>query len=127
MAFSSIRAALERHWAASDAGDFEAEHDIYSEDAVLDYPQSGERIRGRHNIREGRRAQPNEKRFSIRRIVGEGELWVSEITLTYDDVPPYVVSVMEFGEGSVVHETQYFSEPFEPGPSRALFVEKLGA
>ena len=45
-----IRAALDRHWAASDANDFEAEHRIYREDAVLEYPQSGERIRGRHNI-----------------------------------------------------------------------------
>jgi len=42
-----IRAALDRHWAASDANDFEAEHQIYREDAVLEYPQSGERIRGR--------------------------------------------------------------------------------
>ena len=41
-----IRAALDRHWAASDANDFEAEHQIYREDAVLEYPQSGERIRG---------------------------------------------------------------------------------
>ena len=42
-----IRAALDRHWAASDANDFEGEHQIYAEDAVLEYPQSGERIRGR--------------------------------------------------------------------------------
>ena len=42
-----IRAALERHWAASDASDFETEHEIYWNDAILDYPQSGERIRGR--------------------------------------------------------------------------------
>ena len=45
-----IRAALDRHWAASDANDFEAEHQIYREDAVLEYPQSGERIRGRRKI-----------------------------------------------------------------------------
>ena len=47
----TVRAALERHWDASDASDFKVEHEIYREDAVLDYPQSGERIRGRHNIR----------------------------------------------------------------------------
>ena len=45
-----IRAALDQHWAASDANDFETEHRIYHEDAVLEYPQSGERIRGRRNI-----------------------------------------------------------------------------
>jgi hypothetical protein len=54
-----IRAALDRHWAASDADDFEAEHEIYQEDAVLEYPQSGERIRRRRNIHASRTAQPN--------------------------------------------------------------------
>ena len=46
----NIRAALDRHWAASDANDFEAEHEIYHDDAVLEYPQSGERIHGRRKI-----------------------------------------------------------------------------
>lgn len=94
----AILAALQRHWAASDANDFEAEHDIYREDAVLDYPQSGERIRGRRTIQESRFVQPNKKRFTVRRIVGGGDLWVSEFVLTYDGVPSYVVSIMEFRE-----------------------------
>ena len=54
-----IRAALDRHWAASDANNFDEEHQIYREDAVLEYPQSGERIRGRRNIQASRFAQPN--------------------------------------------------------------------
>lgn len=122
-----VRTALERHWKASDACDFEAEHDIYREDAVLDYPQSGERIRGRRNIQESRTVQPNEKRFALRRIVGSGDLWVSEFVLTYDGVPSYTVSIMEFRDGLVAHETQYFGDPFEPGPSRAHLVEPIGA
>jgi ketosteroid isomerase-like protein len=73
-----IRAALDRHWAASDANDFEAEHQIYQEDAVLEYPQSGERIRGRHNIQASRFAQPNKKRFTVRRILGAADLWITE-------------------------------------------------
>ena len=48
----TIRQALERHWAASDASDFQVEHEVYREDAVLEYPQSGERLRGRRNIQE---------------------------------------------------------------------------
>jgi ketosteroid isomerase-like protein len=63
-----IRAALERHWAASDANDFETEHEIYCDDAILDYPQSGERIRGRRHIQLSRTAQPNKKRFNVKRI-----------------------------------------------------------
>jgi ketosteroid isomerase-like protein len=59
----TIRAVLDRHWATSDANDFEAEHEIYHDDAVPEYPQSGERIRGRRNIQASRSAQPNNKRL----------------------------------------------------------------
>jgi hypothetical protein len=121
-----IREQLDRHWAASDAQEFEVEHDIYREDALLEYPQSGERIRGRRNIQASRVAQPNAKRFEVRRIVGSGNLWVTEFILRYDGQPSYSVSVMEFSEGKVARETQYFADPFEPGPSRALWVERQG-
>src|SRR6201993_3061835 len=120
-----IRAALDRHWAASDANDFEREHDIYRDDAVLDYPQSGERIRGRRNIQQSRFVQPNKKRFTVRRMIGSGDLWVTEFVLTYDGVPSYTVSIMEFRDGLVAHETQYFGDRFEPAPSRAHLVERV--
>ncbi len=120
-----MRAALRRHWEASDANDFTPEHQIYRVDAVLDYPQSGERIRGRANIQASREAQPNAKRFTVRRVLGGGDLWVSELVMTYDGQPSYVVSIMEFDGTEVVHETQYFSDPFEPGPSRAQWVERM--
>ncbi len=123
---TEIRAALERHWAASDANDFETEHEIYRDDAVLEYPQSGERIRGRQQIQASRTAQPNQKRFTVRRIVGAGDLWVTEFVLTYDGQPSYTVSIMEFADGKVARETQYFADPFEPGPSRAQWVEPMG-
>ncbi|RTL53792.1 MAG: nuclear transport factor 2 family protein [Bradyrhizobiaceae bacterium] len=119
----AVRAALERHWEASDANDFRAEHEIYREDAVLYYPQSGERIRGRRNIEESRFVQPNKKRFTLKRIIGNGNLWVSEFILSYDGVPSYAVSIMEFREGLVASETQYFAASFDPAPSRAHLVE----
>jgi hypothetical protein len=119
-----VRDALLRHWAASDANDFETEHEIYRDDALLEYPQSGERIRGRQNIQASRTAQPNSKRFTVRRLLGGGELWISELVLTYDGQPFCVVSIMELEEGEVVRETLYFGEAFEPGPSRAQWVEK---
>jgi ketosteroid isomerase-like protein len=120
-----VRAALQRHWDASDVNDFDTEHEIYRADAVLDYPQSGERIRGRANIQASRSAQPNLKRFTVRRMLGSGDLWVSELVMTYDGQPSYVVSIMEFDAGQVVHESQYFGDPFEPGPSRAQWVERI--
>jgi hypothetical protein len=120
-----LRGVLERHWAASDANDLDVEHDIYRDDAHLGYPQSGERIRGRHNIGASRVAQPNAKRFKVRRIVGSGDLWVTDFILTYDGRPSYSVSVMAFLDGKVVRETQYFGQAFEPGPSRADLVERM--
>jgi len=94
-----IRAALDRHWAASDANDFEDEHQIYREDAVLEYPQSGERIRGRRKIQSSRAAQPNRKRFAVRRMIGAGDLWVTEYVLTYDGRPSCTVSIMSSSMG----------------------------
>jgi len=123
----TARAALQRHWDASDANDFNVEHEIYHENAVLDYPQSGERIRGRRNIQESRTVQPNKKRFAVRRIIGSGDLWVTEFTLSYDGIPSYAVSIMQFRAGLVANETQYFADRFDPGPSRAHLVERIGA
>ena len=120
----TVREALERHWNASDASDFKIEHEIYREDAVLDYPQSGERIHGRHNIQESRFVQPNKKRFTVRRMIGSGDLWVTEFVLTYDGKPSYAVSIMEFREGLVANKTQYFADKFDPAPSRAHLVEQ---
>ena len=120
-----VRTLLRQHWAASDDNDFDAEHAIYADHAILEYPQSGERIRGARNIQASRMAQPNRKRFKVGRVLGGGGLWISERILTYDEQPVYVVSIMEFEGGKVVRETQYFGEPFEPGPSRAQWAERV--
>ena len=120
-----IRAALDQHWAASDANDFETEHRIYHEDAVLDYPQSGERTRGRSNILNQRASQPSQKRFTVQRIIGGGDLWVTEFILTYDGKPSYTVSIMEFSGDKVARETQYFADAFVAPASRAQWVERM--
>ena len=120
-----IRAALDQHWAASDANDFDMEHRIYHEDAVLEYPQSGERTRSRRNIQNQRAGQPSKKRFTVRRIIGGGDLWVTEFVLTYDDKPSYTVSIMEFRGNKVARETQYFADPFVAPSSRAQWVERM--
>jgi ketosteroid isomerase-like protein len=119
-----IRAALDQHWAASDASDFETEHCIYLADAVLAYPQSGERFRGRRNIQSQRTNQPNKKRFTIQRIIGGGDLWITEFILTYDGKPSYTVSIMEFEGDKVARETQYFADPFMAPASRAQWAEQ---
>lgn len=119
------RAALDRHWAASASGDLEAEHDIYDDYAVCDYPQSGERIRGRRNLQALRGHHPGKPSgFHIRRTVGSGDLWVTEYVIEYEGKPFDTVSIMEFRDGKVVHETQYFAEPFPAPAWRAQWVER---
>jgi ketosteroid isomerase-like protein len=118
-----IRAALDRHWAASAAGDIEAEHEIYHADVLVEYPQSGERIRGRHNIQALRGHHPAKLSFTIRRILGSGNLWITEYVLSYNEQPTQTVSIMEFRDGKVAHETQYFADPFESPAWRTQWVE----
>jgi hypothetical protein len=118
--------ALIRHWHASAAGDAEAEHDIYHDDAICEYPQSGERILGRHNLQALRSHHPGKPAgFTVRRICGAGDLWITEYTITYQGRPAYTVSIMEFRNGKVVRETQYFADPFEAPAWRSQWVQRI--
>jgi hypothetical protein len=118
-------AAVEEHWRASEAGEPEAEHAIYAEDAILDYPQSGERFRGRATILAQRGGHPASRHFTVLRITGSRNLWVSECIISYDGVPAHSVSIMEFADAHVVHETQYFADPFPAPASRAALAEPM--
>jgi hypothetical protein len=122
---SRNRAAIEEHWRASESGETEAEHAVYAEDAILDYPQSGERFRGRATIAAQRGGHPASRHFTVLRITGGGNLWVSECVITYDGVPTHSVSIMEFARDQVVHETQYFADPFDAPASRAALAEPM--
>lgn len=119
------RVALTNHWQASESGDSEAEHAIYAADAILDYPQSGERFRGRATISVQRGGHPADRHFIVHRIVGSGNLWVSECVITYDGVATQSVSIMEFSHGYVIHETQYFADAFGAPEWRAALAEPM--
>ena len=124
---ADIRARVQQHWEASESGDIDLEHAIYADDAILDYPQSGERFRGRSKIQAQRGGHPAERHFTVRRIQGGGDLWVSECVITYDGAPTYSVSIMEMTDGLVTHETQYFADPFSASPARAALAETIPA
>jgi ketosteroid isomerase-like protein len=125
---AEARERIQQHWEASERGDLEAEHAIYSTDAILDYPQSGERFSGRSRIQAQRGDHPAERHFTVRRIQGRGGVWVSECVITYDGAPTYSISIMEIGgDGLVTHETQYFADPFDAAPGRAALAEPIPA
>ena len=124
---ADLRARIQQHWEASERGDIDAEHAIYAPDAILDYPQSGERFRGQSRIQAQRGGHPAQRHFTVRRIMGGGSLWVSEVVISYDGAPTYSLSVMEISDGLVTHETQYFAEPFDAAPGRAALAEPIPA
>jgi hypothetical protein len=121
----ATRAAIEQHWQASELGDTETEHAIYAMGAILDYPQSGERFRGRTTIAAQRGGHPADRHFSLLRITGTGNVWVSECVITYDGAPTYSVSIMEFADDKVAHETQYFADPFGAPAWRTALAEPM--
>jgi len=122
---AQARARILEHWRASERGDSAAEHAIYAADAILDYPQSGERFRGRATIVAQRGGHPADRHFTVLRISGTGDIWVSECVISYDGVPSHSVSIMELSGGLVAHETQYFADPFDPPRWRAALAELM--
>jgi len=121
-----IHEALNAHWHASALGDTNAEHDIYDDGVICDYPQSGERILGRNNLQALRSHHPGKPSgFNVKRIIGKGELWITEYTITYQEQLSFTVSIMEFRNGKVVHETQYFTDSFEAPAWRSQWVQQI--
>lgn len=90
-----------------------------------EYPQSGERICGRHDLQAIRGHHPARLGFEVRRVRGSGDLWITEYVITYDGKPVNTISIMEFHDGKVQHETQYFADPFEAPAWRAQWVERV--
>ena len=119
----AIRARLERHW--SDINDQDVVHEIYHDDVVLEFPQGGERLVGLSNIRAMREAYQSTLTFTIKRMRGGGDLWITEGVITYDGKPMNTVTIMEFRDGKVAHETIYFGDPWEPPAWRAQWVELI--
>ena len=97
--------------------------EIYADDAVVEWPQGGERVRGKTNIIGFRSTYPARQHFELHRTTGCDYLWVNEYTIRYDDRPVMVVGIMEFRDDKVVRERIYFGDPWEPPAWRAHLVE----
>jgi SnoaL-like domain len=130
---AKARAMIEAHFKASNVGaagggpedDIVRASEIYADDAVVEWPQGGERLRGKANIIAFRSTYPARQQFELRRITGCHDLWVNEYTIRYDDKPVMVVGIMEFRDDKVVRERIYFGDPWEPPTWRAQWVERF--
>jgi hypothetical protein len=101
--------------------------EIYADDAVLEYVQSGERIRGKANIIASRQAYPGRpSAFEVHRSAGTPDPQVVELTLRFDGGDPHpVVAILEFRDHEVIRERIYIAEPWDPPAYRAAWVEPL--
>jgi ketosteroid isomerase-like protein len=133
MAIDTDRATVERLRAMFQSESIEdlarALYELASEDFVQDWPQSGERIRGRENAKAINDNYPemtgSTPRFSLRRIAGEGSHWTVEGTIDYGDgTPVNYVSIAELRDGRIEHVTEYFANPFEAPAWRSRWVER---
>jgi hypothetical protein len=116
---ATVRTMLERHfeYARSNPG---AAHEMYHEDAVLEFPQSGERFVGVENFREWRSNYPASTSVEFREMRGRDDLWIAEISISYDQGPRmFGVSILEFRGEKIARESIYVAEGWEPPESRA--------
>jgi hypothetical protein len=109
MEYATSRSALDDHWNKIIADGFAKAVEIYTEDAVLELPQSGQTISGREKIGKYR-ATKAEKIVRIERVRGRADVWITEY-LRYQNCRSHnIISIMEFRDGKVVRETEYCAE-----------------
>jgi len=116
---TTLLAALRRHW-EYEVTDYEMSHEIYHDDAVLEFPQSQERFEGKANFLAWRKNYPASIEFEIRRIRGQGNFWVAENSIRYDGGPwNYSINILEFRGDKIARETIYVTQGWEAPQWRA--------
>ncbi|HEY7635606.1 MAG TPA: nuclear transport factor 2 family protein [Gemmatimonadales bacterium] len=119
-------AVIEALVAAINARDLAALDKVFTDDVILEWPQSGERIRGAQNRREIYSRFPSLPKVSPRRITGGGDVWVLEASLDYGDGDPYQgVFIFQMRNGRIAREIAYWSKPFPAPEWRSAWVERM--
>ena len=122
---NSNRESVERLLAGINSGDTSIMDEVFHHDALMDWPQFGERIRGAENRRSIYANIPALPKIATRRIFGAGDLWIAEAILDYDGSKFNAILVFEFRDGKIERETAYWAAPGEPAAWRAAWVEPL--
>jgi hypothetical protein len=116
---TSLLADLRRHW-EYEGKDYDISHEIYHDDAVLEFPQSQERFEGKVNFLTWRKRYPAALEFKIRRIRGRGDFWVAENAIRYNgETWNYTCSILEFRGDKIARETIYISQGWDAPDWRA--------
>lgn len=101
--------------------------ELFHEDAVMDWPQSGEKVTGGDNRRAIYAAFPGLPTITPRRMLSGADLVIAEASLDYDGPVFKTVFIFEFRDGKIARETAYWAEPFDPPEWRSQWVELGGA
>ena len=118
------RQVVERLWQRLDMLEWQAAGDLVHEDAVFEWPQTRERIRGRENFIGVNENYPGTSRIDVRRVMSTGSLVVSEVWIDHDRYPTFAISFFELEDGRIRRATEYWAEPYDPPPGREQWVER---
>ena len=124
MNYEEVRDLLVTQWTYTGGPNEAKASEVYTDESVLEFPQSGERFVGRDNIMAWRQQYPARLDFEPRELRGGGDLWIAETGLRYDGGEPVsVVKVLQFRGDKVERETLYFADPFPAPDWRARYAE----
>ena len=114
---ATVRAMLEQHFTS---GDPDVSHAMYHDDAVLEFPQSGERFVGVESFRQWRSEYPASTKMEFREVRGRDDLWIAEVSISYDEgARNYGVSILELRGEKIARESIYVTEGWDPPEWRA--------
>ena len=128
MRYDDVRELLVYQWTYTGGPNEDKASEVYHDDALLEFPQSGERFRGKANITGWRSRYPARLTFEPQELRGQGDLWVAEGRIRYDDGDPIrLVKIWQFRDGKVERETLYFADPFPAPDWRRPWAEEGAA
>lgn len=118
---------VEQFWGAMQSNDFKAVGEFLHEEYVLEWPQSGERVRGRENFVAINENYPAHGRweFTVHRILAEGDEVVSDVDVTDGVIHGRVITFSTIRDGKIAHQTEFWPDPFEPADWRTQWIEKI--
>lgn len=120
------RRVVERFWAAMQTNDWRAAGEWLHDDFVLEWPQSGEVIRGRENFAAVNANYPTAGRwrFTIHRIVAAGAEVVSDVGVTDGATVGRAITFSTIRDGRIAHQTEFWPDPSDAPAWRAPWVER---
>jgi len=127
MGHTEQHATLQRYWRAMNERDFDALREIFADDVLVEWPQSGEHFRGKDACVNVFANYPggSPKMLGEPRVMGRDDLWVATASVEYPDGKTYLsVAILEFKDGKIAHEVDYFTEPFPAPEWRMQWVDR---